>query len=236
MLKTWHLANGFVLQAPIAWGPPVVVRRADSVIVIAAGAGSGSGSNDDTILVYDSVAAAIVEGAQFYIESSPGDVRETDNLTTDVNGRKLTKLAAGNWTVIVNVPGYFQEGGEQDITNTGDQLDSIFIYTPVFDLPGGDSCLVIIFTDSPGAQAKFTPSSQKFQNVNGVFLNSRVQVSTADGAGIIQRSLPITDSTLQKTTWDIMVWSSDPGRPLLVEVEGYKVPAQTQDTLMTGSR
>lgn len=243
----WIDAQGYDTKEPVQFGPPTAVLWADTVGYVwyvdtvqtvvdtvksactGGGGGTGSGPNADTILVWDSVSSAAVEGAQFIIHSV-GGVPETEWLTTDVNGKRITYLAAGNWRVYVNTPGYFQSGFEA-ITNAGDQLDTVYVYTPVLNpLPASDSCLMVVFTDVPYARGEFTPNSQKFQNLQGTFLNSKTQARTAAANGIMQISLPKTDSTVQKTTWHIKVLGEG-GRYVIADIPEYVVPTQSVDTV-----
>jgi hypothetical protein len=220
-----NYANGFTGGAEIIFGTP---HKLDVVATTCI----GTGIVQESVLVYDSVADAVIEGARFFVESTSG-VDETDWITTDVNGRGVAMLAATDWDVHVNSPGYFQAGGKQTITVALDyEIDTVYAYSFLVDPPSAvTKCNVVLFTDEAYAPAMFTPNSQKIQSVNGQFLSSAPIDTTADSNGTIVVTLPKSDSTRQKTTWHIEVWSRDPNRPKMLDIDEYFVPAQTQDTV-----
>ena len=201
---------------------------------------SGSGENICSLFVLDTVNAAIVVGAGVQVKTEDG--------TAFIGGKQVTKAAgvvvysldntAGSgYQVFVSSSLFFQPGAFQLVTVSGATLDTLRVGALVVTAPTGpDSCTVVIFTDSPGAQAEFTPSSTKHQNIRGRFLNTRMVPKTGDSNGTIQLGLPKTDSTMRKSTYSIKVFSSDPGRPMIFSLDNYVVPNQTTDTVFVESR
>lgn len=230
----WRDKNGFITSEPIQFGPAYAVAFVDTVgtaVVISGGAGSGA--YQDTIRVVDTSAAPddTMTNVRVVIDDY-GRVRKAD-FTIDGSEKRIANLDDEPLTFRVGANWYFQDGGVDTIVapakDTAFTL-KVYQWIPML-LPGGDSCLVLVYTDNAYAQTEFIPNTQKFQNTQGTFLNPKKQLSTADVNGIVQRALPVTDSTMQKTRWTVKVWGSDATRPLIAEIPDYIVPAQSIDTL-----
>lgn len=124
----WFLANGFRLVAPIAWGPPEIVRRVDSIF--AGGGGGGGGSCDsigpyaDSILVLRcSDSTALSNVAVRLIPNGGGDALDKN---TDANGWAKFSVLADTYLVLSWTVGYNQavvpDTNRVPATNTKDTI------------------------------------------------------------------------------------------------------------------
>jgi hypothetical protein len=193
----------------------------------------GTGIFSDSIRVLRrSDSSGIGAGAVVWLRPNNGG----DNLAslTDPNGFAAFAVDGDTFLVFAWAVGFQQEitpdtNGVSSI-NTMDTVWMADISSIFIPPAGGDSCIVVVFTNDPGALAYVSIKESDHQDTSGVVLSPTVDVASADANGTIQILLPRSASTRQHSKWKIEV--RDSYNKTMISVDDYVVPDQSIDTLL----